>query len=201
MQKHKTKDPQSTKAKLLDAAEKLMLAKGFVATTVDEICEGAGVTKGSFFHHFESKDALGKAAVERFSAGRESAFGEVCSRIEDPLDRVLAFVDAAVQMSKEPGAKGCLVGTFAQEVSTTHPELRQACAKSFGRFVEAIARDLREAKALHAPKAAVEPEELAEYLLALAQGSLLLMKAKRDRTVVERNLALFRCQLLELFGR
>ena len=55
-----------TKEKLLEAAQQLMLAKGFPATTVDEICEAAGFTKGSFFHYFESKEHLGKEVLDRF---------------------------------------------------------------------------------------------------------------------------------------
>src|SRR5689334_24216214 len=55
-----------TKEKLLDAAQQLMLSKGFPATTVDEICDTAGFTKGSFFHYFESKEQLGKEVLNRF---------------------------------------------------------------------------------------------------------------------------------------
>src|SRR5437660_2207426 len=60
----RTADPDSpTKRKLLSAAEKLILKKGFTATTVDDICGVAGLTKGSFFHYFENKDELGKAVL------------------------------------------------------------------------------------------------------------------------------------------
>lgn len=197
----RTENPAGTREKLLDAAQELMLAKGFVATTVDEICERAGLTKGSFFHYFETKDDLGKAALERFSFGFGSAMGAACSGIEDPLDRVLASIDFAIEKSRDPKHQGCLVGTFAQEISTTHPELRQACAASFEGFVQALSRDIALARARHAPKADFDPEQLGEYFLALAQGSLLLMKARKDRKVLERNFLFLKSQVLKLFGK
>lgn len=52
---------QSAKTKILDAAPPVIRAKGYAATTVDDLCEAAGVTKGAFFHHFRSKDKLGVA--------------------------------------------------------------------------------------------------------------------------------------------
>ena len=76
-----------------------------------------------------------------------------------------------------------------------------ACRATFDRLVEAFARDLAAAKALHAPRADFDPEALGAYFLAVAQGSLLLMKAKKDRRVVESNLQIFRQQLLALLGK
>ena len=56
------RDPAATRQRLIDATVRLMLRQGFAATSVDRICGEAGLTKGSFFHHFESKEAVGKAA-------------------------------------------------------------------------------------------------------------------------------------------
>src|SRR3990172_7998078 len=112
-----------TKEKLLDAAQRLMLAKGFPATTLDEICEMAGLTKGSLFHYFESKEDLGKAALDRFYAQSSRAIGNAPFRKKsDPLERVYGYVDFIIQMSKHPQApNACLIGSFAIELSDTHP--------------------------------------------------------------------------------
>jgi len=58
--------PETTRRKLTDATTSLILRQGFNATTVDEICAGAGLTKGSFFYHFENKDDIGQAVVKEW---------------------------------------------------------------------------------------------------------------------------------------
>src|SRR5688500_10796091 len=122
-----------TREKLVDAAVGLMLERGYEATGVEDICKAAKVTKGSFFHYFDSKEALGKAAVERFYSTMKDKFAEAPQlRKEDPLDRLLAWTDVAAAMSQDPRAqKGCLVGTFTQEISATHEGLRRACESCF----------------------------------------------------------------------
>src|SRR5215475_2270957 len=90
-----------TKQKLLDAAQELMLAKGYTATSVDEVCEAAGLTKGSFFHYFEGKEHLGKSVAERFFAAKKEFFLSAPFRQQkDPLDRVFGHVDFLIEFSR-----------------------------------------------------------------------------------------------------
>src|SRR5258706_8680500 len=129
-----TSELPETKRKLVDAGVKLMRARGFNATSVDEICAAAGVTKGGFFHYFKSKEEIAKAAVQRFSEGKTQDFQEAPFRkLADPLDRVYGWLDFIKESAggTERLTKGCLIGTFAQELSFTHPELRNACQASF----------------------------------------------------------------------
>jgi TetR/AcrR family transcriptional repressor of nem operon len=198
----RSKDPDSpTRTKLLDAAQDLMLAKGFVAATVDEVCAAAGVTKGSFFHYFESKEELAKVLLERFSMAQAQRFCDASAHAADPLDRVYARIDYGIQAATSPQMKGCLVGTLAQEVCETHPELRQICERSFNAVAAAVARDLIEAKKLHAPEASFDAESLGECFVALAQGSMLLIKATGHRAGMAANLRHFRAYLQTLYGR
>src|SRR5438445_9036880 len=91
-----------TKQKLLDAAQELMLAKGFTATSVDEICDTASLTKGSFFHYFESKEHLGRAVVEHFYAWRRQMFEQApFHQIKDPLERVFGRIDFFIDMARK----------------------------------------------------------------------------------------------------
>lgn len=191
-----------TKRKLLDAAQRLMLAKGFVATTVDEICETAGLTKGSFFHYFQSKEDLGKVVLDRFVATKAQAFQQApFLKKRDPLQRVHGYIDCAIQMSQEPAAQqGCLLGNFAQELSDTHPGMRSRCAQHFARWAEAFKQDLDQARAKYAPKAAFDTQSLAEHFIAVLEGSLILAKAKRDPGAVERHLRHFKRYLKALFN-
>src|SRR5215831_8431850 len=90
-----------TKQKLLDTAQELMLAKGYTATSVDEVCEAAGLTKGSFFHYFEGKEHLGRLVAERFFASRKQVFLTAPFRHKkDPLDRIIGFVDFIMERSR-----------------------------------------------------------------------------------------------------
>jgi len=102
-----------TKEKMMAAAQELMLSKGFVATTVDEICEASGVTKGSFFHYFKNKEDLGLQLIDRFSKGAGQMMEEALSELgADPLERVYGYIDFFIKMSRNPEMKGCLVVLF-----------------------------------------------------------------------------------------
>src|SRR5262245_56780732 len=93
-----------TRQKLLDAAQELMLAKGYTATSVDEICETAGLTKGSFFHYFEGKEHLARLVAQRFYASwEEMSRAAPFRRQKDPLRRVFGSVDFWIEASRAPG--------------------------------------------------------------------------------------------------
>lgn len=198
-----------TKEKLLDAAQRLMLAKGFEATSVEEICEEASLTKGSFFHYFESKEELGKAVLEHFCEAKMREFQAApFLKKTDPLERVYGQIDFTIEMSKkkkmkdDPGARdGCLVGTFTQELSTTHPAIRSLCAQKFAQWTGGFKQELDAAKAKYAPHAHLDTRSVAEHFLAVLEGSILLAKAKQDPSVVGQNLQHFKQYLRSLFGR
>lgn len=180
-----------------------MLAKGFVATTVDEICATAGLTKGSFFHYFKSKEDLGKSVLDRFCHVRLKLMQESPSQKKgEPLERVYGWVDFAINMSKSPLAKnGCLLGNFAQELSDTHPRMRSLCAQRFAEWAALLKQDLDDAKAKHLPKSRLDTGGLAEHFIAIIEGALILAKAKQDMGVVEESLTHFRGYLASLFER
>jgi TetR/AcrR family transcriptional repressor of nem operon len=189
--------------KLLDAAEGLMLAKGYTATSVDEICDAAGLTKGSFFHYFEGKEHLGRAVAQRFFDSRRQLFESAPFRSKkDPLDRVVGFVDFMIEMSASPqAAAGCLLGTFVQELSATHPGIRSVCAACLESQAGWLKADLEEAKARYVPRASWSAQSLAEHLLAVIQGAIILAKARQDRKVVAESLGHFRQYLRSLFRK
>jgi TetR/AcrR family transcriptional repressor of nem operon len=189
------------KEKLLEAAQRLMLAKGFVATTVDEICEAAGLTKGSFFHYFDSKDDLGRAVLDRFVSAKAQAMQSAPFVQEpDPLRRVYGYLDFIIEMSGHKGApSGCLLGNFAQELSDTHPKIRTQCADHFARWTAMFKRDLDEARAKYAPRASFDTQSLAEHFIAVMEGALILAKAKQDRAQVAGHVQHFKRYVKSLF--
>jgi TetR/AcrR family transcriptional repressor of nem operon len=198
-----TETSSPTREKLLAAAQELMLSQGYTATSVDDVCQAAGVTKGSFFHYFEGKEHLGMLVAERFFAGRRELFRSAPFHgKKDPLDRVLGCVDFLIEMSRSPqAAKGCLLGTFAQELSATHPKIREVCQGCFDAQAEGLKRDLDEAKGKYAPRARWSTQSLAEHLIAVLQGSIILAKVKQDPRMIEHSLTHFREYICHVFGR
>jgi len=194
---------RSTKEKLLDAAQQLMLAKGYGATTVDEICETAGLTKGSFFHYFKNKEALGTAVLDTFVGANQQAVANAPFRNRpDSLERVYGYVDLIIEMAQSPMAQqGCLLGNFAQELSQTNATMQQACSRHFNEWAEVFQRDLDEAKAEYASGAAFDTRSVAEHLIAVLQGSFILAKSLQDPQIVARNLRHFKLYLENLFEK
>lgn len=188
------KEHPETKEKLLKAAQELMLTKGFPATTLDEICEKAGVTKGCFFHYFDDKEHLGKELVERAALVRREALHNAPFRKEkDPLKRVFGLLDSLIEKFKDKGShKGCLLGTFAQELSETYPEIRSACNKGFAEWAEILKQDLDAAKAAYLPKSSLDTKSMAYYFISLLEGSFILAKVQKSTAVPYENLKMFK---------
>ncbi len=198
-----TKKTSSTKEQLLQTAMELMLAKGYTATTVDEICEKAGITKGGFFHYFESKEDLGKAALEYYWQLQVQMIQEMpFNAIKDPLKKLHGFLDSFAAFAKNPQIpKSCLIGNFSQELSATHPEIRTLCNKKFSMFADMLKQILDEAKAIYAPRSRLDTKSLAEHFIAIFQGALILSKAKQDTKVIEESIRHFRQYVKTLFKK
>jgi len=192
-----------TKRKLVAAGVDLMRKQGFNATTVDDICSAAGVTKGSFFHYFKTKQEVAEAAVTSFREGKIQDYANAPFRkLADPLDRIFGRLDFAIEAAGGATAqtKGCLIGMFAQELAFTNPELRDVCQASFLRTSADIEKDLAEAKALHAPKADFDPKKVSLFYVSIIQGGLLMAKTGESNAVLLDNIEQFRGYVKSLFG-
>lgn len=165
---------------LLQASFGLIREKGYAATSVDELCAQAGVSKGAFFHHFQSKNALAIAALDRWSELSKTWFQSAPYRKHrDPLDRVLGYLDFRKSLLKAEVAEfSCLAGTLVQEVYGTHAELREACDASITGHATTLEADIAEAMRVHGLRAKWTPQSLALYTQAVLQGSFILAKAK-----------------------
>jgi TetR/AcrR family transcriptional repressor of nem operon len=191
------------RTRLLDAAMSVIRAQGYSATTVDDICGAAGLTKGAFFHHFKSKEDLAVAAAAHFSAMAESLFGGAPYRqLADPLDRLLGYIDFRAAIIDGPIPQfTCLLGTMVQEAYETHPAIRQACDTYIGVHAAGIAEDIEAAKALYAPGATWSALSLALYTQAVLQGAFVLAKAKDGPEVARDCVSHLRRYIQSLFPR
>ncbi|HEV2189300.1 MAG TPA: TetR/AcrR family transcriptional regulator [Stellaceae bacterium] len=198
-----TRAPHESKTRLLDAAQRVVREKGYTATTVDDICRAAGVTKGSFFHHFASKDELALAAVDHWNTMTEEFFAAAAYRkTEDPLDRLLGYIDfRASILNGAPSAYTCLLGTLVQETHTTHPEIRAACDRGMAAHIAELTRDIEAAKQLYAPAATWSAESVGYYIQSVLQGAFIFAKAKQSPDIVRDSLEHLRRYLGLLFNR
>jgi TetR/AcrR family transcriptional repressor of nem operon len=198
-----TTTPHDSKTKLLDAALHVIRAKGYAATTVDDICHQAGVTKGSFFHHFKSKDELALDAVAHWGTMTGGFFAAApYHQAKDPLDRVLGYIDFRGEiLTGELPDYTCLVGTLVQETYDTHPAIRAACDRGMNSHIAELTRDIEAAKKQYAPRASWTPESVGYFIQGVLQGSFIFAKAKQSPEVVRANLAHLRRYLGLLFAR
>lgn len=193
-----------TKEKLLNAAQELMLERGFTATSVDDICEAAGVTKGGFFHYFANKEDLGKAVAEYYwRTMRAQWSGAPFHQYLDPLRRVIGFIDFLIALSKDRTMEQrCLLGNFSQELSDTNPNIRNVCAESFTEWAGDLQDDLDAAKRMHLPAGKrLDTRGVAEYIVATMEGSLLLAKAHQNRSMNAKNLTHLKRYVEILFAK
>jgi TetR/AcrR family transcriptional regulator, transcriptional repressor for nem operon len=174
-----------SRKKLLDAALYVIRAKGYSAARVEDVCEEAGLTKGSFFHHFSSKEDLALAAAEYFSSYAESAFSTAPYRaLPDPVDRLLGYVQfrKAILTGELPKFT-CLLGTMVQETYETHPKIRAACDQFIAMHAATLEDDIAEAITSRGMHPTWTASSLAFYTQAVIQGSFVLAKAQQSAKV------------------
>lgn len=179
--KRPTQLKPTAKTKLLDAALAVIRAKGYSATTVDDICQAAGVTKGAFFHHFGSKEELAVAAAAHFAAMVDDLFASAPYRaLADPLERLLGYVDfrRAILHGELP-KRTCLLGTMVQETYATHPLIREACDRYISEHAAMVEADIAAAMRKYGVKAPWSAQSLGLYTQAVIQGAFVLAKAKQ----------------------
>ena len=179
--------PHQSKARLLDATLTVVRRKGYAATRVEDVCAEAGVTKGSFFHHFDSKEELALAAAERWRDFANALFAEAdYNRLDDPLDRLLGYIDHRRSMFEgDVGKYTCFAGTVIQEAYATHPKLRDACARALDDNADFLAPAISAAMRKYKIKGVWTAKGLALHTQAALQGAFILAKAGQVKLAIE----------------
>jgi len=190
-----------SKTRLLQAAMNVIRARGYAATRIEDICQAAGLTKGSFFHHFGSKEELAIAAADYWSEVTSAFFAESAyHNATDPLERLLAYVELRKAMIRGELAEfTCLAGTMAQEVYATHPAIRDACGESISGHAATLIPDIEAAIQKYGVQGDWTAESLALMTQVAIQGAFVLAKAKQSISVAADSLDHLRRYLELLF--
>jgi TetR/AcrR family transcriptional repressor of nem operon len=190
-----------SKTKLLDATLKVVRAKGYTAARIEDVCAEAGLTKGSFFHHFKSKEDLALAAVAHWGAQTTGFFADAPYHApDDPLDRLIAYVAfrKAILTGELPEFT-CFLGTIIQEAYLTHPEISTACERSLTAHAKTLEADIRDAMRKYRVRGNWTVGSLALHIQAVIQGGFILAKAKANAAAAAESLDHLRRYLELLF--
>ena len=187
---------------LLDAALALVRRSGWTATSVEQLCRAAGVTKGAFFHQFESKEALGVAAAQRWTEVTTPLFANApYHRHADPLDRILGYLDFRQAIVQGPlEAFTCFAGTTVQETFAASEPIRAACGQSITGHASSLVADFDEALRKYPPRELVTAQSLSLYTQTVLQGGFVMAKAKGDAGPLLDGIAHLRRYLQLLFN-
>lgn len=199
------RDGTATRIRLLDAAQGLVLERGFAGTSLDDVLSEAGSTKGAFFHHFSSKAELGRALVERWAEWDADHLERTMERTEmlasDPLQRLMVFTGLLVEQAETMTQSdvGCLFASFLYERQMVDESTRALIADSMRLWRERLGAVISQAAALHPPRAPIDPGALCDELLTVYEGAFVLSRALDDPGIVARQLNQYREHLRLLF--
>src|SRR2546428_4145159 len=165
----------NAKQRLMDAVRELIWAGSYGSTTIDHICEKAGVKKGSFYYFFDSKADLALTAIEGEWKIRRTELDSIFSPTVPPLERIRNYCDYGYRFQAEIKAKfGCVLGcplfSLGAEVSTRENQLQKKIQEILDykrKYLETAIRDAHAAGLIHAPDAAAKARALFVYYQGL----------------------------------
>lgn len=158
--------------------------QGFNGSGVQDITADAGIAKGSFYNHFESKEALGAAALEQYFRAR------TCERMAvlrdaslPPLTRLRRYFDSLVTiLGSNDFASGCMIGNMATELADHSPLIRNQLAIQFAEWAAVIEGVVAEAQAAGTLRNDLPAATFASFLINAWEGAILRARVTRSDT-------------------
>jgi TetR/AcrR family transcriptional repressor of nem operon len=176
---------------LISSALDVFHTRGFNGSGVQDIVDAAGVPKGSFYNHFDSKEALGVEVVRAYTAlvGAyvvEAGAGEILSGPGSPLQRIRAYFEAVIEQNVSCGVrKGCLLGNFATELAPHSEQIAKAVSDALQNWSAAVALALTQAQEAGELANDVDTDALARYLVDSYEGAATRAKLIGDRAPMD----------------
>ena len=199
------KSGAETRERILDAAERLVVDKGLAATSVDDILAESRTSKGSFFHHFPSKNHLARALVERYAAADVAFLDKIMAEAEaesdDPARQVIVFLRKFQEAANDTVSQqpSCLYISYIFERQLFVDGTNDIIVGAFVTWRERLAEKLRAAGQAHPPRATLDFDALSDHLSATYEGAFMMARAMQDPDLMRRQLELVRAQVAILF--
>ncbi|MCL4188103.1 MAG: TetR/AcrR family transcriptional regulator [Rhodobacteraceae bacterium] len=187
-----------TRNRILDAAHEAVVAKGFGATSIDELLAVTGISKSGFFYHFRDKTELAKALIERYFAEDERIYDALFARardlVDDPLQVFLLtlrfLADAMADLPR--GHPGCLVALSCyheRQFDASVRDLNREGALMWRRRFRAM---FDEIAGSHPPRTAIDGDDFADMISSVLEGGIVMSKALEDPAVLPRQILMLR---------
>ncbi len=174
---------ERTRARIVEAAARLIYERGVAGTTLDDVKAAAGVSGSQMYHYFPDKDELVQAVI---SYQADVIAGNQRQADLGSAEGLRAWRDMVIAQVRNGEAKGgCPLGSLAGQLAETDPHARTLLADGFGQWQAAIGEDLRRLHQAGQLPDGTDPDALAVTLLATLQGGLLLAQIQRDTRPLE----------------
>lgn len=168
----------SLKEQLVQRSAPVFLERGFNAASVNDIVQAAGVPKGSFYNHFESKEALAIEVLGHYVD--DLGLRELSNPAGSALDNIHAHLDANIAARTAAGIEfGCLLGNFSTDAVALNEGLREAVRQGFARWTDALATAIARGQASGEITSSTDARTLAGYLVAGFEGAIAQAKTRR----------------------
>lgn len=194
-----------TRERILDIAEAGVLAKGFGATSIDEIIAEAGITKSGFFYHFRDKNELARGLLSRYEGRLQqllaSIFGRAAELSDDPLQRLLLGLTLfAEHMAALPGGHpGCLVATMSYQDQLFNREVRSMVTTIVQGWTGFFLAMVEEVVAAYPTREPVDAPRLARAVCCAIDGAIIMSKSLGDPSVLPEQMLMARNYVKMLF--
>jgi TetR/AcrR family transcriptional regulator, transcriptional repressor for nem operon len=194
-----------TRARLLEVAEQSVLAKGFAATSIDELIAAVGITKSGFFYHFKGKGELAEALLQRYIDNEEALLDELFRRgdelHEDPLHGFLVGLKMFAEMMLDlpDGHPGCLVASYCYQENLFSKDVRALNEAAVLGWRDRFRTRLDLIAARYPPKIDVDLDALADMVSVLVDGGIIVSKVVHDKRVLPQQIMLLRDYVRVIF--
>jgi TetR/AcrR family transcriptional repressor of nem operon len=185
-----------TREKILAEAARLFALKGYHDTKLEEVQKEAAVTTGAFFHHFDGKEDLGFAVLNRHMERRRKELDQLERKLpspcaDDPLGWVFRRLDAIAQMvaRRKHRKGGCIIGNLSTALADTHEPFRRRLAACFDEMAREFLPHLEAAAKPGRPRGSPDAWTLARYIVTVVEGAIMLARTCRDRTLLNQHFA------------
>jgi TetR/AcrR family transcriptional repressor of nem operon len=188
----------NARERILELAEESVLAKGFQATSIDELIAGAGITKSGFFYHFKDKTELARSVLVRYIEREQTLFDDLFFRAdelnEDPLHGFLVGLKMLAEMLRDlpSGHPGCLIASYCYQERLFDQQVRDLNTQAVLAWRRRFRERLDRIAARYPPRLAIDLDDLADMLSAVVDGGIVLSKALGDSKALSRQVLLYR---------